>query len=312
MNDWRPTITPDIAHKRAALLHQIRQFFADRKVLEVDTPLMAEAPVTDPYLQAFSVQQSEGIKYLQTSPEYAMKRMLAAGFGSIYQICKAFRQDESGALHHSEFTLLEWYRLDFDQYQLMQEIDQLLQQMLDTLPADQISYQQCFEDTFAINPHQIKLAPLIELTRENIGNIIGLQSPTHDDCLQLLFSNKIEPNLGKYRPIFIYDYPASQAALAKRHQVDGIQVAARFELFYQGVELANGYHELTDPTEQNKRFQQDLAIRQQQGIACVPIDYKLLAALESGLPNCAGVAMGFDRLFMLHCQQQNIEEVTMI
>ncbi len=311
MIDWQPSVDVETARKRAELLSQLRQFFAERHVLEVDTPLLAEAPVTDPYLQAFLVQQSNSLHYLQTSPEYAMKRMLAAGFGSIYQICKAFRQDESGALHHPEFTLLEWYRVGFDHHDLMLEIDQLLQQILGTPTADQMSYQQCFESMFAINPHQVALSTLIDLTQKTLGNIIGLDSLQYDDCLQLLFSDKIEPTLGQDRPVFVYDYPVSQAALAKTYQINDTQVAARFELFYQGIELANGYYELTNATEQKRRFQRDLHIRQQQRIGSVPIDQRLLAAIEAGLPDCAGVALGFDRLLMQYCHKSDIAAVIM-
>lgn len=311
MPEWRPSITPNIARQRAACLSKIHQFFAERQVMAVETPLLAPAPVTDPYLQAFALQQGDTSAYLQTSPEYAMKRMLAAGFGDIYQICKAFRQEEVGRLHQTEFTLLEWYRLDYDHHQLMDEMDALLQYLFDTPNSRRITYAQAFQTILQIDPYRIDLAALQALTARTVGSIQGLSTPLRDDCLQLLFSQVIEPTFQGEQPVLVYDYPASQAALAKIRQQGDIAVAERFELYYQGIELANGYHELTDPVEQEKRFMQDLAMRVRHKLPAVPIDSALLAAMQAGLPKCAGVALGLDRLLVCALKQDRIDRVLM-
>lgn len=279
--------------KRAAIINQLHVFFAERNVLEVQTPLLGKAPVTDPYLVALTTQVNSQAAYLQTSPEYAMKRLLSAGSGDIYQICKAFRQDEVGRLHKPEFTMLEWYRIDFDDHMLMQEISDLCQEVFGCEPADKISYQEVFEQ-------HLGGGSLTDLVKQHCGNVQGLYELDNTTALQLLFSQVIEPKLGLDRPVLIYNYPKDQAALA-RLQTDkhGQQVAARFELYYQGIELANGYWELTDAAEQLKRFEVDLAKRHELGLPQVPIDEELMQALEAGLPDCAGVALGLDRLVML-------------
>ena len=285
--------------RRAQVVQNIRAFFAERNVLEVDTPLMAAAPVTDPYLQAITARCMGQTYYLQTSPEYAMKRLLAAGSGSIFQICKAFRDEESGRIHRPEFTLLEWYRVGFNDRQLMDEMDQLLQGLTGWAPALRISYQAVFERYVGINPHTIGLVAARAVLREQVGEVGGLSAPSLNDCLQLLFSAVIEPKLQAHDLVFVFDYPTAQAALAKRRVVDGQEVAARFEVYARGVELANGYDELTDPVEQRRRFEADLVLRQQQGLPLVPMDEALLQALEAGMPECAGVALGLDRVLML-------------
>lgn len=304
---WQPTISNRNLQKRAEILAQVRRFFSDRGVLEVETPLLAHAPVTDPYLEALTAQTNGKTLYLQTSPEYAMKRLLAAGSGDIYQICKAFRQDEQGRLHNAEFTMLEWYRIGFDDQQLMQEVSDLCQMVLQCEPVDRLSYAQAFHDTMEIDPHSVKLPKLTPLIQEHYGVIQGLKQLNKTTALQLLFSEVIEPQLGQHRPVLIYDYPLEQAALAK---VDA-GIAKRFELYYRGAELANGYWELTDPAVQRQRFEQDLVRRQNEGLPNVPIDEKLLAALDVGLPECAGVALGLDRFIMLALNAKHIDEVMM-
>jgi lysyl-tRNA synthetase class 2 len=309
---WRPTASSQNLKKRAELLYKIRQFFHQRGVTEVETPLMASAPVTDAFIQALTTEcrVPGGLKkfYLQTSPEYAMKRLLAAEVGSIYQICKAFRDDEVGSRHNPEFTMLEWYRLGFTDFDLMQEMDDLLQLTLNCEPAEYLSYQQAFLRHLNINPHIVDLPTLRSIVLQYIGEIPNF-TPTRDDYLHLLMSEVIEPQLGQERPSFIYNYPASQAALARRRMADDIEVAARFEVYVKGVELANGYYELTNAEEQYNRFIDDLAKRHALGMPIVPIDEYLMAAMRHGLPNCAGVALGIDRLCMLALGAQSLEEV---
>lgn len=287
---------------RAKILAKIRQFFAERNVLEVETPLLCSTTATDPHIHSFSVASK---RYLQTSPEFCMKRLLAAGSGSIYQICKAFRREEVGRQHNPEFTLLEWYRIGFDHQQLMIEVDELLQTILQASSAEKITYGKLFEKYLQINPHKVSVQELkncaqkmqLKLSNENITD--------RDAWLQLLMTHFIEPQLGNEKPLFIYDFPATQAALSKiRHEE--IPVAERFEVYVNGIELANGYHELIDAKEQQARFIADQKRRQELGYENVPIDKYLLAALEESFPNCAGVALGVDRLIMLAGKSHSI------
>ncbi len=311
--NWRPSAKVEFLKKRAALLAQIRSFFAERGVLEVETPLLSHGTVTDPFILSISAavrnprSSQDQTCYLQTSPEYAMKRLLAAGSGCIYQICKAFRQDELGRLHNPEFTMLEWYRVGFDHHALMDEVDALLQFLMRTQPAERYSYQQVFERFLGIDPHEASLDAL-QACAEQQKEIQVAATLERDGWLQLLLSHCIEPQLGDERPVFIYDFPASQAALARLRQ--GLPpLASRFEVFYRGIELGNGFHELQFAEEQRARFLQNLEDRKKQGAPKVPIDERLLAALAQGLPDCAGIAMGVDRLVMLAVGCQRIEEI---
>ena len=291
--------------QRAEIIAAIRAFFADRGVLEVETPVLARYGVTDPHLE--SLQLADGA-FLQTSPEFAMKRLLAAGSGSIYQLGKAFRADECGRRHNPEFTLLEWYRTGFDHDQLMAEVGELLQQILPCSGYDTYSYQALFEQQLAVDPLRASAAELEQLARSRID--IQMDSARADDWLDLLFAELIEPQLGWQRPAFVTDYPASMAALARLGQNErGDRVARRFEVFVRGVELGNGYHELTDPLEQQRRFDQDNRLRQQLGRPVREADPDLLAALQAGLPDCAGVALGVDRLVMLALGKHSLAEV---
>jgi elongation factor P--(R)-beta-lysine ligase len=288
---------------RAAVIAEIRQFFAERQVLEVETPILSAAATTDPYLQSFFTGQY----YLQTSPEFAMKRLLAAGSGAIYQICKVFREEEQGRYHNPEFTMLEWYRPDFDHHQLMQEIDDLLQHVLQTTPAQKLTYAEIFEQYLQINPHTDSLNQLQKCAAEKNITSVGF-TDDKDTWLQLLMNHCIEPYLGQDTPVFLYDFPASQAALAKiRH--DDPPVAERFEVYIQGMELANGFHELTDAQEQEQRFINDLQHRKQLGYPQIPYDQHLIAALKQGLPDCAGVALGVDRLIMIAANTTDISDI---
>lgn len=302
--NWQPTSSLANLQQRAKLLTLIRNFFAERQVLEVETPLLCQTTATDPHINSFYLTPYQ--RYLQTSPEYAMKRLLAAGSGSIYQICKVFRDDEIGRWHNPEFTMLEWYRVNFNDRDLMQEVDQLLQTVLNSQPAEKYSYQELFLKYLNIDPHRADLMTLQKVAEQQGLDFSQLDNLNRDDWLQLLLNHCIEPHLGFNRPTFIYDFPASQAALARLKTDD---VAARFEVYVNGIELANGYHELTDPQEQQQRFLKDIAQRQQLSYPKVPIDNRLLAALNAGLPNCAGVALGLDRLFMIATQAQSIHQV---
>lgn len=314
--NWTPSASHALLRERAALYQYIRQFFADRDVLEVDTPLLASTTVTDPSIESLSLLINKRSFYLQTSPEYAMKRLLAAGSGSIYQICKAFRSDEIGRLHHPEFTMLEWYRLGFDHHQLMDEIQTLLQAVLNVTQVKKISYETIFRDYLSINPLEASLSTLKkccllqDIRFKPEDEVEGDATMDRDAYLQLLFSYVIEPRLAANTLYFIYDYPVQQAALARLvKRQDGVMTASRFEVYFNGIELANGFHELSDSIEQRARFEINLAKRKSIGSPPIPIDECLLAALAHGLPDCAGVALGLDRLLMLKCGRNDIADV---
>jgi len=314
MVDWRPSASADTLVIRARLLQRIRAFFQAREVLEVDTPLLSRATVTDPHIESFVVQESQqGMpRYLHTSPEFAMKRLLAAGSGSIYQVCKVFRQGEAGRQHNPEFSMLEWYRLGFDHHQLMDEVESLLRELLDgyrSLAAGQrLSYRVAFQQYAGLDPLSASVTELQVAVKQHGIEVIGLDEAHKDSWLDLLMTHVVEPALPQDGPVFIYDYPASQAALARIRQSEP-PLAERFELYLGGMELANGFHELTDAQEQRQRFIVDLASRKVMGLSAVPVDERFLAALEAGLPPCAGVALGIDRLVMLAAGVKSITEV---
>ena len=313
MTTWRPTASLDSLRRRAQLLSQVRSFFAERSVLEVETPLLGSATVSDLHLSSFACRSShvgeDRDLYLQTSPESAMKRLLAAGSGPVFQICKAFRDGEAGRLHNPEFTILEWYRPGWDHHRLMTEVDELLATTLDTSPGERITFSQAFERHLGLDPLRSSSQEIVHCAADQgIGRDCGLGEDDRDGWLNLLLSHSVEPHLGRGRPTFVHDFPASQAALARIRQ-DDPPVAERFEVWVEGVELANGYHELTDAEEQRRRFEEDLSRRRARGLPAVPLDSRLLAALEHGLPPSAGVALGFDRLVMLACGATDIAEV---
>ncbi len=312
--NWQPTASSDNIRARAALLQLIRQFFAERQVLEVETPVLSQGTVTDIHLSAFSTQFEHAADgqvktlYLQTSPEYAMKRLLCAQVGACYQICKAFRHEAEGRWHNPEFTMLEWYRPGFNHHQLMDEMDDLLQLTLCTQVAERKTYQQVFQDTLGIDPLTISQHQLKSVLSDLEIDVHGEQGLDKDTMLQLLFSFKIEPQIGQESPCFIYSFPASQAALAKLNH-DDPRVADRFEVYFKGLELANGFNELSDATEQRERFNHDVSQRQALNLPAVKQDERFLQALEHGLPQCAGVALGIDRLLMLKTHSGHINEV---
>ncbi len=308
-SSWRPTATIAALQTRAKLLARIREFFAARQVLEVETQLLSHSTITDPNIHSFITKYHLGNNstdlYLQTSPEFAMKRLLAANSGSIYQICKAFRHEDHGKQHNPEFTIMEWYRIDFDHHELMREMDEFLQFTINTKPAEKISYCELFQQYLNLDPIDSSIETLQQCARKHGLNIIP--DLTYDDWLNLLLTHIIEPHLGINQPTFIYDYPASQAALARLNP-DNPQVAERFEVYINGVELANGFHELADSQEQRQRFINDLEQRHELNLSTIPLDENFLAALND-LPDCAGVALGIDRLMMIQKQYKDIAEV---
>ena len=310
LEQWQPSTTLAAIRARANLLQDIRAFFAEKKTLEVETPLLAEHTVTDPFIQAVPATVWGKIHFLQTSPEYAMKRLLAAGSGPIFQICKAFRAGESGVHHNPEFTMLEWYQPGYDYHDLMCEVDELLNRLLNTSPGIKVSYADLFKQYCGICPHTATTEQLKEIVVQNITLADAvLLTLRREDYHHLLMTHVIEKQLIGPRPWIIYDFPVEQAALAKIRTTSLPVVAERFEVYLNGVELANGYHELTDAKEQAERFEKDNQIRKQLGYPAVKIDKKLLSALEAGMVTCSGVAMGLDRLLMLKLQAQTISEV---
>ena len=277
MSDWRPSARIEHLKQRAELLAQARAFFAERNVIEVHTPVLAKHTVTEPDVQSIEVP---GYGYLQTSPEYQLKRLLAAGMPSCYQLGPAFRHGEQGRLHNPEFTMLEWYRLGFDHNQLMYEVADMVDALLGPKPYQRLTYE----------------------------DVVGKSEGRTRDALDLAFADACERlTPGRF---FITDYPADQAALA-RINPDG-QTAARFELVIDGVEIANGYWELLDVEEHRQRFKTDGEIRQQRGLPAMAVDEAFIAALQHGLPACAGVAMGFDRLVMLGIGAKALSDVTAV
>jgi len=281
-------------------------------VLEVETPLLARYSVTDPYMDVISTDSPEvgGERfYLQTSPEYAMKRLLVAGSGPVFQISKAFRRGEFSRRHNPEFTMLEWYRPGFDDVELMDEVADLARDILRINSCQKISYRQAFQDCLGIDPHVVSSKELQEIARSNMD--VQMHSDNKDDWLNLLMAEVIEPQLPDHSLVFIYDYPESQAALARK-AIDslGVNVAKRFELYANGMELANGYYELTDASEQRKRFEAEKMLARDVGNVPKESDQYLLAAMEQqGLPSCAGVALGLDRLLMLAMGCDDINQV---
>jgi elongation factor P--(R)-beta-lysine ligase len=306
-----PTAGWDALRARAAVLAQIRRFFAAREVLEVETPLLSGAGVPDLHLDGVTARVLGRTAYLPTSPEYPMKRLLAAGSGPIYQIARAFRDGESGRLHNPEFTILEWYRPGFDHHALMDEMDDLLVAVLAVPRAVRRTYGELFAELAGVDPHRAQAGEVRQRARELGIDARGLDPDDRDEWLHLILSHVVEPGLGRGQPTFVYDYPASQAALARVRPGDGEDppVAERFEVYVEGVELANGFHELTDAAEQRRRFEADLSRRREQGRETPPLDERFLAALEAGLPPCAGVALGVDRLVMLRVGAREIGEV---
>ncbi|HAF87898.1 MAG: elongation factor P lysine(34) lysyltransferase [Legionellaceae bacterium] len=303
---WQPSATLDALRQRAVLMQTIRTFFLSRQYLEVETPIMGQYGVTDVYLANIKATFRQQSYCLQTSPEYHMKRLLAAGSGPIFQLARVFRDDELGRWHNPEFTLLEWYQLGVDHHQLMDEVDAFLKLILNTPPLRKKTYQQAFLESCALDPFNTNLAELKAcLARFGLAKTLEHEQDK-DMHLFLLMSHVVEPFYAQDKaPLAIYDFPASQAALA---QING-QVAERFEIYYQGVELANGFHELTNAASQRQRFAQDIAQRHAMQLPEAYMDEYLLGALEAGLPACSGVALGVDRLIACALKQNKISQV---
>ncbi|MCK2151030.1 EF-P lysine aminoacylase EpmA [Marinobacter alexandrii] len=308
---WRPSASPAALKSRAQQLAFVRGFFAEREVMEVETPVLAQHGVTDVNLDGVAADVSAAERkggWLQTSPEYHMKRLLAAGSGSIYQISKVFRNGERGRRHNPEFSMLEWYRVGCDDAALMVEVADLVCDWLGCARPAQVSYRDAMLTWAEVDPFEISDQDLRRyceqwLEPEQIAEL------DRDGCLDLLMSFAVEPNLGQHTPEFVVGYPASQAALARVSVVDGHPVAHRFELYINGLELCNGYWELIDASEQRRRFEADNQLRQQSGKPGMALDEAFLSAVEAGLPDCAGVALGLDRLLMLKLGARDIAEV---
>ena len=305
----------EIIKGRARIVSDIRHFFSQRHVLEVDTPILSRAAPTAPYLESFKTEFipmgsiDKASYYLQTSPEFAMKVLLAGGSGSIYQIAKVFRNGERGRLHSPEFTMLEWYRPELNLGELMDEVAALLQTITSYSESVRFSYKEVFSQYLNINVLVCSKDELQKLAIKKLPSFSGDFYLDRDGWLELLMSQVIEPELASLKkPVFIYNFPASQAQLAKvKLDNDGEQVAARFELYAGGLEVANGYDELLDAKELRKRFEYDNQQRLKLGRAEMPIDEKLLAAMDLGLPPCTGVALGLDRLLMLAMNKESID-----
>jgi lysyl-tRNA synthetase class 2 len=313
---WRPAASVAALRLRAALYRRIRAFFDERGVLEVETPILSEAGNTDPNIESlrarFDGPATAGARerWLRTSPEYPLKRLLAAGVGDCYELGRVFRNGEAGRRHNPEFTMLEWYRVGWDHHRLMDEVAALLREALAlvgrTLPVRKRTYAEVFGEHAGVDPHR---AP-VEALRAALGEVrIDGEGLSRDDWLDLVLTHRIEPALARSGQVeLIYDFPASQAALSRIRPGDP-PLAERFECYIDGVELANGYHELADAAEQRRRFTADLEKRRARGAIEPPVDERLLAALASGLPPCAGVAMGIDRLLMVLSRNASIAGV---
>jgi lysyl-tRNA synthetase class 2 len=300
--DWAPAASLELLRARAAMLARVRAYFAAQGLLEVQTPVLATAAVSDPQIESIEAAPARGPRlYLQTSPEYPMKRLLAAGIGDCYQLCPVFRDGESGRMHNPEFTMIEWYRLDFGVAEMQHDVDRVLRIAcadIRSFPASRsLSYGAALRDGCGIDCIHASLAEMRAAAAERGIEPARADGWERDDWLDLLMGAVVGPTLGHDAPVFLEDYPPSQAALARLRQLpDGSQVAERFELYVDGLELANGFRELADPVEQRRRFEQDQATRRARGLRLRPIDERLLAALEHGLPDSSGVALGFDRL----------------
>ncbi|WP_111495680.1 EF-P lysine aminoacylase EpmA [Marinobacter bohaiensis] len=312
---WPPTASLRALRERARLLAHVRQFFAERAVLEVETPVLARHGVSDLHLDCVTARLlpvagcGGGEAFLQTSPEYHMKRLLAAGSGPIYQVFRAFRDGERGVRHNPEFSLLEWYRPDFDDQALMDEVAALVCGWLDLPEPERLTYREAFLRYAGLDPFTVSLIELRGRVAALAGDAAFADSLDRDACLDVIMTHQVEPALESVPAVFIHDYPASQAALARVRDVDGHRVAHRFELYLDGLELCNGYWELTDADEQRRRFEADNALRRQHGKPEMALDEALLAALAAGMPDCAGVALGLDRLLMRALGARDISDV---
>ncbi len=314
MNVCNPNMSnlKTIIQERNRLFEDTRAFFKSRNILEVDTPLIRNDTVTDPYMSAYSVidlnSQLKG--YLQTSPEYAMKILLSKGSGDIFQLSKMFRAEENSPIHSSEFTMLEWYRVAFNHFDLIKETTDFIQSIVGMKTVNILSYKDIFNRVLAIDPFEIKLESLKKLSKTELGDI-PLEL-LFDNYLTLLFSEKIEATFNPNEITVIHSYPTSQASLAKTSEKNGLVTADRFEIYLGGLELANGFNELTDAIEQKQRFEEDNQLRKQFDLNPIEVDNEFINALEHGIPDCAGVALGLDRLLMIKLKIKHITDVLVL
>jgi lysyl-tRNA synthetase class 2 len=307
---FAPSASITTLEKRSALLRKLREFFCERNFIEVETPLLSPEVIPEQHIEPMVV---EGGQFLQASPELHMKRLLASGAKAIFQITRSFRGGERGQLHNPEFTIVEWYRAGDDMRAGIDLLDELTQSLLGTPTCRRTTYAEAFQRSLALCPHTASLDELSAAANSVYGwgqSSAIPQQLSRDELLNLLLSNYVEPHLGKDRPEIIYHYPATQASLAKIvTSKSGYGAAERFELYYRGIELANGFHELTDAAEQRRRFGDVNAARVADGRRALPMPESLLAALEHGLPPCSGAALGFDRLVMMAVNARSIDEV---
>ncbi|SDM00961.1 lysyl-tRNA synthetase, class 2 [Modicisalibacter muralis] len=312
--DWQPSASIETLRERARLLNEVRRFFAERDVLEVETPVLGHGGSTDVHLDSLSLTATTPAGrerlWLQTSPEFHMKRLLAAGSGPIFQLARSFRDGEVGRRHNLEFSMLEWYRPGFSLSELIDETEALIRTLLpDAGPRRLRRYRGLFREQLQVDPFTTPLESLRRLAGERGG--LNMADSDRDGCLDLLMGLVIEPTLGHHGIDVVIDYPASQAALARRQRdpEDGVEVAARFEVYVKGLELANGYDELTDASEQAARFADDNRQRERLGKSPVDVDTRLVAALRAGMPAGSGVALGLDRLIQLALGKHSVAEV---
>lgn len=321
MSDSRPDFLPtaDWAHlrRRAELLRGVRRFFDERGFLEVETPLLSHDTVVDQHLDPQPVRLIQDARepesgwpmWLQTSPEFGMKRLLAGGAEAIYQVTRAFRAGERGPLHNPEFTMVEWYRVGDDLIAGMQLLDEFVQSLLERGACERVTYAEAFERVLNLDPHQASAAQLAcAAQRQGLADAVTWSQDDRHAWLDWLLVTCVEPTLGARCPTILFDYPADQAALAVVRP-GPVSVAERFELYVDGIELANGYHELTDPAVLSRRMEQANRARAADGKYCLPAENRLLAAMHHGLPPCSGVALGFDRLVMVACGARDLSQV---
>jgi lysyl-tRNA synthetase class 2 len=303
--NWQPTGSIQALKARACLYQQLRAFFHARGVLEVETPALSQAGNTDPNIASFSVNTPQGLRYLHTSPEYPMKRLLAAGSGDIYQICKVWRQDESGRRHNPEFSMLEYYRVGFSYQQLMQEVAELLHLAIPSLQAEPqiLTYRQAFLETLALDPYEASIEQLANCAQQQQIDIQG--ELNQQAWLDLLFTHCIEASFPSDRLSFICHYPASQAALARVRLEEGHWVAERFEVYLGPLELGNGYQEQTDAD----KLERVLVADAKQQAQDIPVDQRFIAAVQAGMPFSAGIALGLDRILLCRMQAKQLPSV---
>ena len=310
-DDWRPSAPLGLLRLRAQLLQRARAYFTTGGALEVETPVLVRAAVTDVHLESLAVHRSDGARvgFLHTSPEYAMKRLLCAGAPDIFQVARVFREGERGRRHNPEFTMIEWYRLGMDHHALMRDVEALLRALLEPVrsvePTVHVTYADAFRSALGVDPLTVSTAAIEAAARGAGLDIPPGLSGERDGLLDLAMATLVTERFPADRITFVRDFPASQAALAR---TEG-PIAARFEAFWGGLELANGFHELGDAGEQARRFESDAATRRARGQPARDADQSFLAALASGLPPCAGVALGFDRVVMIAAGARHIDEV---